>query len=69
MATKKEQSPELKAIMDRIAACPSLDAILASDPRPRSDENLQAIIERQRADRALFEFKKAKREDKKEGIE
>ena len=60
--------PELMA---EIASYPSLDLLLDRDPRaqPITDEELEALILRQRADRALFELRAQEKRDKKRGQE
>lgn len=64
MATKpKVIEPELKELMDRAAALPNLDEVLARAHWKHGDR--AALIEHMRIERALWEFKQRKAADKK----
>ncbi len=60
--------PPLQAIMDQIAALPSLDGLMFTNPHKqhkRGPERM-AIVAHMRLDRARWEYKKDKAEAKKE---
>lgn len=64
----KPIEPELKAIMDRIAALPSLDALYARDPHGDKANSVprRALIEHHRQERAMWTFKNDRKEARKE---
>lgn len=59
--------PEL---MQYIAQFPTLDTYLDRDPYgvPLTDDELLLLVQKQRAERALFTLKEQKKRDKKAGI-
>lgn len=59
---KKPVDPDLQAIMDRIAALPNLDALMAKHPRRITPADLKAIVAHQREKRTLFAYKAARKE-------
>lgn len=60
--------PEL---LEYIAQFPTLDQYLDRDPYavPLTDSELLLLIQRQRAERALFNIKEQKKRDKKAGVD
>ena len=65
MATAKPTSEAL-AILDSVAALPTMDELLARDPATYTIADEDAIVEHSRAERALWNIKSAAAEDKKD---
>lgn len=59
---KKAPEPEILELMDRVAALPTLDSIYAKTSRTKADRD--AVIERFRLDRAMYELQQRKKEEK-----
>ena len=52
-------------LIDEAGKHPTLDEVLARDPRDVTDANLAAIVAHSRQERAMFEAKEASAEDRK----
>jgi hypothetical protein len=64
----KPLDPPLQAIMDEIAALPSLDGLMFANPHKQAKRGpeREALVRHMRLDRARWQYKSDKREARKE---